>query len=120
MGEGPGVRALSGVAGTAEPGRDLNLRARLQPWLPDVFAVWLAGVLLVSVYHLGGWWQARRLTRRDTRPPSAVWLARLGELRARLGIGRAVELLESARVDGAGEFHIFLRIVLPLLVCGVR
>jgi multiple sugar transport system permease protein/arabinosaccharide transport system permease protein len=26
------------------------------------------------------------------------------------------ELLESARVDGAGEFHIFLRIVLPLLV----
>jgi ABC-type glycerol-3-phosphate transport system permease component len=26
------------------------------------------------------------------------------------------ELLEAARVDGAGEFHIFLRIVLPLLV----
>jgi multiple sugar transport system permease protein len=26
------------------------------------------------------------------------------------------ELLEAARVDGAGEFHIFMRIVLPLLV----
>ena len=26
------------------------------------------------------------------------------------------ELMEAARVDGAGEFHIFLRIVLPLLV----
>ncbi len=26
------------------------------------------------------------------------------------------ELLEAARVDGAGEFHIFLRIVMPLLV----
>ena len=26
------------------------------------------------------------------------------------------ELLEAARVDGAGEFYIFLRIVLPLLV----
>jgi beta-lactamase regulating signal transducer with metallopeptidase domain len=77
---------------------DLRVRARLEPWLPAVFSVWVLGVVLLSVYHLGGWFQARRLTRRDARPAAAVWTARLGVLRERLGIGRAVELLESARV----------------------
>jgi beta-lactamase regulating signal transducer with metallopeptidase domain len=72
--------------------------AHLEPWLPAVFSVWVLGVVLLSIYHLGGWFQARRLTRRDARPAAPVWAARLAELRERFGIGRAVALLESARV----------------------
>jgi len=72
--------------------------ARLEAWLPAVLSLWVVGVVLLSVYHLGGWLQARRLTRRDARPAAAEWTARLGALRDRLGIGRPVALLESARV----------------------
>jgi len=69
-----------------------------EAWLPVVLSLWALGVVLLSVYHLGGWIQARRLTRRDARPAAAEWTARLGALRDRLGVRRPVALLESARV----------------------
>ncbi len=72
--------------------------ARLEAWLPSILSLWVIGVVLLSVYHLGGWLQARRLTWRDAHPAAAEWTARLGALRDRLGIGRPVALLESARV----------------------
>src|SRR5436305_2633249 len=68
--------------------------------LPWIFALWLAGVALLSVYHLGGWRQARRLTRtgrplgHDLKDLEATVRA----LASRLGVGRAVRLLESAAV----------------------
>jgi beta-lactamase regulating signal transducer with metallopeptidase domain len=70
----------------------------VESWSPSLLAGWLAGVVLLSLWHVGGWAQARRLARRDTRPVAAAWRARLGELRERMRIARAVELLESARV----------------------
>jgi len=70
--------------------------ARLEAWLPAILSLWVIGVVLLSVYHLGGWLQARRLAWRDARPAAAEWTARLGALRDRLGIGRPVALLESA------------------------
>jgi len=72
--------------------------ARLETWLPAILSLWVVGVVLLSVYHLGGWLQARRLAWRDARPAAAEWTARLGVLRDRLGVGRPVALLESARV----------------------
>lgn len=92
----PAVERDGGLG--SDTGSDLTVRARLERWLPAVFSFWVLGVVLLSVCHLGGWFQARRLTRRDARPAAAAWTARLGVLRERLGIGRAVELLESARV----------------------
>src|SRR6185369_16121082 len=38
-----------------------------EAWLPVVLSLWALGVVLLSVYHLGGWIQARRLTRRGGR-----------------------------------------------------
>ncbi len=73
-----------------------NARDLLPAALPWFFAVWLAGVAVLSVYHLGGWSQARRWTRRATRPLPEDWQAKLRVLARRLGIGREVGLLESA------------------------
>lgn len=70
----------------------------LRPYLPALCAAWLAGVVLVSFFHFGGWLQARRLTLRGTRPVSEAWTIALRRLRNRLGIERAVTLLESSAV----------------------
>lgn len=64
--------------------------------LPWVFALWLAGVAVLSVYQLGGLYQTRIWKRRGARPAPEEWKARLRVLARRLGIGRGVELLESS------------------------
>jgi hypothetical protein len=88
--ERPGVtRSVSGLGETGG----------LADWLPGVFAGWLLGVILLSIWNGMGWVRVRRMARMEVRAVEEMWLLRLGELRARLGIGRAVVLLESARVQ---------------------
>lgn len=72
--------------------------SRLQPLLPWFFVFWLAGVAVLSVYHLGGWLQARRLERRGTNPVPERWERVVAELCRRLGVARVVRILESSRV----------------------
>ncbi|HEY2737885.1 MAG TPA: M56 family metallopeptidase, partial [Thermoanaerobaculia bacterium] len=91
----PGTVPETGVPAALAPAAG---GTNLEAWLPAVLSLWVVGVVLLSVYHLGGWLQARRLAWRDARPAAAEWTARLGALRDRLGIGRPVALLESARV----------------------
>ncbi|HEY0512218.1 MAG TPA: M56 family metallopeptidase [Thermoanaerobaculia bacterium] len=66
--------------------------------LPRVFALWLAGVAALSLYHLGGWSRVRRLPRQE-RPAGEELQALARTLGRRLGIARAVALLESAAVS---------------------
>src|SRR5436305_10863402 len=73
------------------------VRDALPSALPWIFALWLAGVGLLSVYHLGGYRQVRRLTRTG-RPLGDDLEATVRTLASRLGVGRAVRLLESAAV----------------------
>jgi beta-lactamase regulating signal transducer with metallopeptidase domain len=80
-----------------EPSLASPLARLLPPALPWIFGAWLLGVLLFGIAHLGGWWQVRRLVRR-ARPLGGEVEARLGRLRRRLGVERAVRLLESAAV----------------------
>lgn len=87
------VAAVSGTAGLPVP-----VREALPAALPWMFGLWLTGVAALSVYHAGGWWQVRRLRQRGTRPVAAEWQARLRRLADRLGIARAVEILESSAV----------------------
>lgn len=93
---GAATPAEAEMAGAAAAG--LAPAFELQPALPWLLAFWLAGVAALSVYHLGGWLQARRLARRGTRPVAERWDEVLASLRRRLGIARAVRLLESALV----------------------
>jgi beta-lactamase regulating signal transducer with metallopeptidase domain len=88
-------------SGIERPSTPAVLPAALQDALPSVlpwiFALWLAGVALLSVYHLGGWRQARKLTKTG-RPLGGDLAATVRSLAGRLGIARAVRLLESAAV----------------------
>ncbi|HVR95138.1 MAG TPA: M56 family metallopeptidase [Thermoanaerobaculia bacterium] len=74
-------------------------REVIRPVLPWLLAGWLAGVALLSFYHLGGWLQARRLRHRATRPVAEAWEQAVLRLGRRLGIGRRVTVLESAAVS---------------------
>ena len=76
-----------------------TLADRLEPMLPAIVALWMAGVGVLSLRLLGGWIQARRWVRHHTRPLADPWPARVERLKERLGIRRAVALLESARVE---------------------
>ena len=75
-----------------------DIREMVRPWVPSLLGVWLTGVSLLTVWHLGGWVQTRRMTRRGTRPVEEQWELALVRLRRRLGIDNAVSLLESASV----------------------
>ncbi len=94
---GPGGRL--GEEGRGDEG-PTAVREALPSALPWIFALWLAGVALLSIYHLGGWRQARRLAR--TGQPLGHDLndmeARVCALARRLGVARAVRLRESAAV----------------------
>jgi hypothetical protein len=72
------------------------IREMVRPWMPSLIAAWLVGVALLSVWHLGGWIQVRRMARRATRPVDEGWELALIRLRRRLGIEHAVTILESA------------------------
>ncbi len=72
---------------------------RLRPILPVVVAAWLTGVGVLWLRLLGGWALARRWAWRDARPVPEAWIGRLDRLGDRLGLRRAVTLLESARVE---------------------
>lgn len=72
-----------------------RVRAALQPYLPLLVGVWLAGVLALSLVHLGGLRRVRQV-RRSARPAGDVWQAALERLCRRMGIARPVELLETA------------------------
>ena len=69
---------------------------RLGPW---IFAAWVLGVLAVSLAHVAGWRRVQRLRRRGTREVSPRWQAIVADLCQRMGIARAVRLVESACVQ---------------------
>jgi beta-lactamase regulating signal transducer with metallopeptidase domain len=71
---------------------------RVQPLLPGFVAVWLLGVLVLSVRLVGGWVVVQRLGRRGARPTQGDTRARFLELTQRLRIRRPVRLLESVEV----------------------
>jgi beta-lactamase regulating signal transducer with metallopeptidase domain/Leucine-rich repeat (LRR) protein len=82
----------------AAPARPWWERGRhaVERHLGRAVAVWLAGVLLLSVRLLFGWRRVRRL-RRSARPGGcAAWEETVGRLARRLGVRRPVQVLESA------------------------
>jgi len=65
---------------------------------PLVLGVWLIGVSVLSVRLIGGWFVARRLTRRAVRPASPELESLAQRISGRLALDRVVRVLESSAV----------------------
>ena len=65
--------------------------------MPYLDALWLAGVLLLSLRTLGGWWLIRRMRARLQQAPHTL-LMRLDVLRRQMNIPRFVDLRLSTRL----------------------
>ncbi len=80
------------------------LAARLAPALPYAELVWLAGILVCSTWHVGGWLKVQRLRRAGVlladEGAQAAWLAAAKSLSAKLRLRRPVRLLKVARLLG--------------------
>lgn len=70
----------------------------MERMLPYLDAVWLLGVLLLSLRTLGGWWMIRRLRVSRLEQAAHTVRLRLDVLRRQMGIGRYVTVHLSSRV----------------------
>jgi beta-lactamase regulating signal transducer with metallopeptidase domain len=89
-----GTGGRLGEEGRGDEGLSAAIPAPVLPW---VLSLWLAGVAFLSIYHLGGFLQTRRLTRTGNILNGDLETT-MRSLASRLGIARAVKLLESAAV----------------------
>ncbi len=80
------------------PGSDGDILT-VEKLCPGIFGAWLVGVVLVSLIHLAGWQRVRSITRQRVKPVAQHWQRRVEKLSRRLGIPRAVVMLESALVE---------------------
>ena len=76
-----------------------RIASALEPALPYAVLGWLVGVFGLSAWHLGGWMQLQRLKRRMVHRVGDALQQRLAQIAGRLGVHRAVTLLESALVE---------------------
>ncbi|HUV29645.1 MAG TPA: M56 family metallopeptidase [Acidobacteriota bacterium] len=63
-----------------------------------IFMIWIAGVMLFSVYHLLGWRRARGFVRRGTSSVPPEWQARFEKLCDEFRVRRLVSFLSSSLV----------------------
>ena len=73
--------------------------AELRRFLPWITAVWLTGVLLLSLRPLWGWFHVRRLMRRGLSPLSDALRHAGQRVKQRLRVNRAVRFAQSALVE---------------------
>lgn len=76
-----------------------RFKTRLHLIVPWVACAWVAGVLLVSLWHAGGWIAVQRLRRLGTQPvdPSTAHLAtRIARL---LNLHVVVRIVQSVRIE---------------------
>ncbi len=71
-------------------------QAALQPLLPWALLAWVAGVTLLSVWHLGGWVLLRRIRRAAAPLTDPTVLDGFDALLTRLRVSRPVRVLQSA------------------------
>lgn len=81
----------------SRPGLE-KMQSAVRPHLPWFVGLWFAGVALLSMRLLVGWFAAQRLCR-TAFAASNRWQQTLGNLSDRMNLGARVRLFESSRVD---------------------
>jgi beta-lactamase regulating signal transducer with metallopeptidase domain len=76
-----------------------RMRAGVEPTLPWIVALWLTGVLVLSLHLASGWRATRRLATAGTRPVPETWQQAFDRLATRLRVSRPVRLLASAVIQ---------------------
>ncbi len=80
------------------PAPRVSWQERYQAWSATFVAVWLAGVILLSMRLFTGWVLVERIRRAAGRPLSDMWRVRLDAMCRHLQVLRPVVVLESVRV----------------------
>ena len=68
-------------------------------WLPLVVLLWSAGVGILLLRLLGGWWRVHRLHRASRFAASSAWTSAATRIAASLGVARGVHVVDSLHVD---------------------
>jgi len=90
----------------------IRARVRAQDILPWLVVIWAVGVAAMSLWNLAGWIALQRLRSSGTKPTSREIQEQLTQLCTRLGVRRAVRILESARVRSPLMIGVFKPIIL--------
>jgi len=69
------------------------------PYIQIVVWFWIAGVVAMSTWSMGGWIAAQRLKWRSKQPLPEFWQSQLAVLAERLGIRRTIRLCESTLAE---------------------
>lgn len=91
-----GDTAAAGVLPVLADAGASGLRQRISGALPELTLLWLIGVGILQARLVLRWSNAQRMRHRGVRPGPAVWQGVVDDLRNRLGVNRAVCLLESS------------------------
>ena len=76
-----------------------NALARLPRAFPVIVITWLAGVTILLVRLLKGWWHVRTMQRVALAAPPSRWQEAADRLASRLGISRRVCVADAETVD---------------------
>lgn len=89
---------------------------RLRQWLsiavPWIALSWCVGVVLMSLWNIGGWIAVQRLKIECTTPASAEVESQIARLARRLGIARAVRVLQCMAIDSPIVIGVFKPLIL--------
>lgn len=103
------------IASPDKPARIFSA-ARLRQWLsmavPWIALSWCVGVVLMSFWNVGGWVAVQRLKIECTTPVSAEVESQIARLARRLGIARAVRVLQCMAIDSPIVIGVFKPVIL--------
>jgi uncharacterized protein (TIGR03435 family) len=72
---------------------------RIEPLIPWIVPVWLTGVLILLVRMSAAWWRVRALHRLALTAVSGRWQAAANGLARRVGLHRAIRIVELPQID---------------------
>ncbi len=76
-----------------------ELLEQAQPLRPWFFSAWLLGALALSLLHVGGWRRLNHLRRIGVGPVPEEWALAVEQLSRRLGLPRAIRVLQSSLIE---------------------
>jgi uncharacterized protein (TIGR03435 family) len=87
------LEALTSFVDSMRHGRAIEA---LFPW---IVSTWLVGITLLLLRTFAGWWRVRRLHRIALVSSRSRWQAAANRIASRLGLRRAIRIVELAGID---------------------